>query len=408
MRRSKLIALLTSLGIMVSSVPAGMSAFAADEEYLEFSMTNIEYDPESEYQWIDVFVTHPYGTDVELDGLYGVQGTIYYQTEYFEVFGESCKSCYGNLSCSVITGENVKSDGGFDIPESYDGAYNFTLISIGDSDINPVIAEEGDLVVYFALKVKDTTPDGVYEFIFDTSRTKGINMESMYSGGSVPLVLNNGTITIDREKQTTTATTTTTKKPVTTTTITTTKKPATTTTTTTTKKPVTTTTTTTTKKPATTTTVTTTKKPATTTTVTTTKKPATTTTVTTTKKPATTTTTTTTKKPATTTTVTTTKKPATTTTTTTAKKPATTTTVVTATTGKLEPTLKGDANGDSSVDIADVVSAKCYLINGVRYSLSKQGLVNADVHNSGNGLNVQDVLAIQKKALKLISDFDTM
>ncbi|MBR4021268.1 MAG: hypothetical protein IKI94_01515, partial [Ruminococcus sp.] len=327
--------------------------------------------------------------------------------------------------------ENVKSDGGFDIPESYDGAYNFTLISIGDSDINPVIAEEGDLVVYFALKVKDTTPDGVYEFIFDTSRTKGINMESMYSGGSVPLVLNNGTITIDREKQTTTATTTTTKKPVTTTTITTTKKPATTTTTTTTKKPVTTTTVTTkkpvttttvtttkkpvttttattTKKPATTTTITTTKKSATTTTTTTTKKPVTTTTATTTKKPATTTTVTTTKKPATATTVTTTKKPATTTTTTTAKKPATTTTVVTATTGKLEPTLKGDANGDSSVDIADVVSAKCYLINGVRYSLSKQGLVNADVHNSGNGLNVQDVLAIQKKALKLISDFDAM
>ena len=118
--------------------------------------------------------------------------------------------------------------------------------------------------------------------------------------------------------------------------------------------------------------------------------------------PPTTTTATTTKKPATTT-----KKPATTTTTTTTIKPATTT-LVTTTSVKLEPTLKGDANGDLSVDIADVVSAKCYLINGANYSLSKQGLVNADVHNSGNGINIQDVLAIQKKAVKLISDFDTM
>ncbi|MBE6860806.1 MAG: hypothetical protein E7499_05885 [Ruminococcus sp.] len=75
---------------------------------------------------------------------------------------------------------------------------------------------------------------------------------------------------------------------------------------------------------------------------------------------------------------------------------------------ELVPTLKGDANCDNSVDIADVVIVKCYLINGTKYSISEQGTTNADVHNSGNGLNVQDVLAIQKKSLKLIDNFDSM
>jgi hypothetical protein len=36
------------------------------------------------------------------------------------------------------------------------------------------------------------------------------------------------------------------------------------------------------------------------------------------------------------------------------------------------------------------------------YSLTKQGAVNADVHNCGNGINVQDAVAIQKSVLKLI------
>ena len=40
------------------------------------------------------------------------------------------------------------------------------------------------------------------------------------------------------------------------------------------------------------------------------------------------------------------------------------------------------------------------------YSLSPIGLLNADVHNSGNGINVQDAIAIQKKVLRLIDGFD--
>ena len=54
------------------------------------------------------------------------------------------------------------------------------------------------------------------------------------------------------------------------------------------------------------------------------------------------------------------------------------------------------------VDLADTVLVKCYLINGSKYSISEQGLVNADVQSTGNGLNAQDCLAIQKYALKMI------
>lgn len=55
--------------------------------------------------------------------------------------------------------------------------------------------------------------------------------------------------------------------------------------------------------------------------------------------------------------------------------------------------------------MADIVIVKCYLINSSNYSISKQGVLNVDVHESGNGINIQDVLAIQKKILKIIDDF---
>jgi len=108
---------------------------------------------------------------------------------------------------------------------------------------------------------------------------------------------------------------------------------------------------------------------------------------------------TTTTTPVTTTTTTTTTKPVTTTTTT---KPITTTTTKPA----LTVTKKGDANCDGTADIADVVLAKCYLINPKAYSITEQGLANADVIGSGNGLEIQDVVAIQKLVLKLISSDD--
>lgn len=98
--------------------------------------------------------------------------------------------------------------------------------------------------------------------------------------------------------------------------------------------------------------------------------------------------------------------PAITTTTTTTTTTTMTTTTTTTTTPKIEPTIKGDVNCDDRISVADVVSCKCYLINGDVYSLSPIGLLNADVHNSGNGINVQDAIAIQKKILRLIDSFD--
>ena len=41
-----------------------------------------------------------------------------------------------------------------------------------------------------------------------------------------------------------------------------------------------------------------------------------------------------------------------------------------------------------NLDFADVVIIKCYLINNKEYSITKQGLINADVNESGNGLNI--------------------
>jgi hypothetical protein len=61
----------------------------------------------------------------------------------------------------------------------------------------------------------------------------------------------------------------------------------------------------------------------------------------------------------------------------------------------------GDANCDGTVDIADVVIVKCYLLNAKNYSLSAVGLANADVQGNGNGLNTNDIIAISKYALKL-------
>ena len=64
--------------------------------------------------------------------------------------------------------------------------------------------------------------------------------------------------------------------------------------------------------------------------------------------------------------------------------------------------LPGDANCDKKVDIADVVIIKCYLINNKEYSITQQGLINADVNERGNGINIQDSLATLKYILKLI------
>lgn len=66
-------------------------------------------------------------------------------------------------------------------------------------------------------------------------------------------------------------------------------------------------------------------------------------------------------------------------------------------------TMYGDANCDGKVDISDVVLLKSWLLNAQKYSVSAQGLANADVQGTGNGINNNDIVSIQKFALKLIS-----
>ena len=47
---------------------------------------------------------------------------------------------------------------------------------------------------------------------------------------------------------------------------------------------------------------------------------------------------------------------------------------------------------------------KCYLINNKKYTISEQGIKNADVQNAGGGINAQDAVAIQKYVLHAIKE----
>ncbi|MGN1036349.1 MAG: glycoside hydrolase family 9 protein [Ruminococcus sp.] len=71
--------------------------------------------------------------------------------------------------------------------------------------------------------------------------------------------------------------------------------------------------------------------------------------------------------------------------------------------GGSEPILSGDSNNDGNVDISDAVAVASYIINPEKNPLSAQGIINADVHNSGNGLNANDALAIQQYLAGIIS-----
>ena len=344
MKNQKFLSLAVSALVAVSGVSGCLAVPAfctsAESETLTFEMTNIDYNPKDSVQYVDVFVTQiPDGTEV-----YAMQGSISYDASALELVEVPADSCYG----LVVTNES-------------EGCLRWS-IETNDPNMMPLEAKEGDTVIYFGFKVKDTANNGVYQIKWDRDYTMASSLENLLFGGSLPLTITDGSITVNRSTTTTTT-------------------PATTTTTTTTLPETTTTTTTT--VPATTTTTTTTLPETTTTTTTTLPE---TTTTTTTNVPMTTTTTTTT-------------VPATTTTTTTTV-PATTTTTPATTLPK--PSLAGDANCDKTVDIADVVLIKCYIINPNEYKLSAQGFANADVHGSSNGLNAQDAVAIAKHILHVI------
>ncbi len=81
--------------------------------------------------------------------------------------------------------------------------------------------------------------------------------------------------------------------------------------------------------------------------------------------------------------------------TTTTETETTTTETETPTTEEIE-SLKGDANGDNAVTIADAVAILQYLANSDEYPLSEQGAKNADVAGGGDGINTDDALLIQQ------------
>lgn len=64
--------------------------------------------------------------------------------------------------------------------------------------------------------------------------------------------------------------------------------------------------------------------------------------------------------------------------------------------------IKGDANDDGEVDVADVVAIASYVGDASANKLSEKGIVNGDVHSSGNGLDANDALMIQQYLAKII------
>ena len=58
--------------------------------------------------------------------------------------------------------------------------------------------------------------------------------------------------------------------------------------------------------------------------------------------------------------------------------------------------LNGDANCDKGVGLADALAILQYTANAVKYPLTTQGLFNADIVGSGDGITPLDALEIQK------------
>ena len=65
--------------------------------------------------------------------------------------------------------------------------------------------------------------------------------------------------------------------------------------------------------------------------------------------------------------------------------------------------LRGDANLDGSVDIADVVAIASYVSDSVQNPLKSQGMINSDVQCEENGMNANDALAVQQYLANIIT-----
>jgi len=64
--------------------------------------------------------------------------------------------------------------------------------------------------------------------------------------------------------------------------------------------------------------------------------------------------------------------------------------------------VKGDATNDGKVDSADVVASAAFAGNSKKNPLSDEGISNADVHNTGDGITANDALMIQQYLAKIV------
>ncbi|MGN0677905.1 MAG: leucine-rich repeat protein, partial [Ruminococcus sp.] len=67
-------------------------------------------------------------------------------------------------------------------------------------------------------------------------------------------------------------------------------------------------------------------------------------------------------------------------------------------------TLAGDANGDGTVDVADVVAISAYVGDSEKNPLDEQSILNGDVQNTGDGLTANDALMIQQYLSGTVSE----
>lgn len=67
-----------------------------------------------------------------------------------------------------------------------------------------------------------------------------------------------------------------------------------------------------------------------------------------------------------------------------------------------EETVWGDADESEEVEIADAVKIMCHLNDPENNTIGDQGMKNGDVYQNGDGLSVQDALAIQQYLAQII------
>lgn len=71
----------------------------------------------------------------------------------------------------------------------------------------------------------------------------------------------------------------------------------------------------------------------------------------------------------------------------------------------IESKVSGDSNNDGEVSIADAVAVLAYVSNAEINDFTVQAFSNADVHDTGNGVNASDALMIQQYATGVIESF---